>query len=187
LWSRGEGASRSTRSAPPFPTGHGFIEAVPQLARDLAGKLQVNAQAFDGSVDSLEYIDKAARRLGGQNCLDDPTILGPIIAYVGEAMREVTQGRWEIRSWDSHGGEDCDRWQPVVVAANGREYHPIGIFKELLERGSRLLRWLRAVAKQTRDASSRSRRSEGRFATAASGLRRRHLSQNRETDTIRPG
>ena len=136
MWSRGEGASRSTRSAPPFPTGHGFIEAVPQLAQDLAGKLQVNAQAFDGSVDSLEYIDKAARRLGGQNCLDDPTILGPIIAYVGEAMREVTQGRWEIRSWDSHGGEDCDRWQPVVLAANGREYHPIGIFKELLERGS---------------------------------------------------
>ena len=119
-----------------FPNGHGFIEAVPRLAQELPSKLRVKPQALNGSVDSLEYIDKAARRLGGQNCLDDPTILGPIIAYVGEAMREATAGRWEIRSWDSHGEEDCDRWEPVVVGANGREHHPFGIFKDLLERGS---------------------------------------------------
>jgi hypothetical protein len=45
----------------------------------------------------------AARR---QNFFDHPTILAPIIAYVGEAMREATGGHWEMRSWEFREGDD---------------------------------------------------------------------------------
>jgi hypothetical protein len=119
-----------------FPSGGGFIDAVGQLAQELAAKLQLSAEALNGSVDSLEHVDQAARRLGGHNFLDDPTILTPIVAYIGEVMREATDGHWEVRIWDFRGGEDTDRWEPVIVGADGREHHPFGIFKALLERGS---------------------------------------------------
>jgi hypothetical protein len=119
-----------------FPSGHGFIDAVPRLAKELPGRLKVCAEALDGSVESLDHIDKAARRLDGASWLDDPNVLAPIVAYVGETMRAATQGCWQIRSWDFADAEETDRWEPVIVDAGARVYHPFGIFKELLERGS---------------------------------------------------
>jgi hypothetical protein len=117
-----------------FPQGRGFIEAAPQLAQELSAKLQIDARALDGSLDSLEHIDEAARRLGGHNFFQDPTILVSLVAYVGEVMREATDGHWEIRVFPE--GEDSDHWEPVVVGGNGRDYHSFGIFKALLESGS---------------------------------------------------
>ncbi|MGA7324679.1 MAG: hypothetical protein WBX25_09405 [Rhodomicrobium sp.] len=115
----------------PFPGGRGFVEALPRLLAELPSKIGVSANALNGSVESLERIDKAARRLGGQECLDDPAILAPILAYAGEVMRGVTGGRWAIRN----PGSEHD-WQAVVVRANGDEFRTFIIFKELLERGS---------------------------------------------------
>jgi hypothetical protein len=114
-----------------FPRGYGFIEAVPRLLAALPGKLDVNAGALNRSVVSLELIDKAARRLGGQQCLDDSAILAPIVAYTGEVVRQETGGRWVIRNPGAEG-----KWQAVIVGANGRDYRIFIIFKELLERGS---------------------------------------------------
>jgi hypothetical protein len=119
-----------------YPNGHGFIDAVPQLAQELYRLLLVRADALNGSVASLEHIDKAARRFEGQHWLEDPTMLAPIVAYVGETMRHATAGRWQIRSWNLPDAKEADRWEPVIVGADGRQYHPFGIFKELLERGS---------------------------------------------------
>jgi hypothetical protein len=119
-----------------FPSGRDFIDAVGQLAQEVAGKLQIGPEVLNGSVDSLEYVDEAAQRLVGQNLFDDPTILAPIVAYVGEVMREATDGHWKIRTSEFRKGGDSDRWEPVIVGANGREYRPFGIFKALLERGS---------------------------------------------------
>src|SRR5690242_6046960 len=62
-----------------FPNGAGFIAAVPALVAELPGKLGIPADALDGSVDGLEKLDRAARRLGGQECLDNPTILAPLV------------------------------------------------------------------------------------------------------------
>ncbi len=114
-----------------FPGGRGFINAVPQLAQELPAKLQLDADILNGSVDSLEHVDTAARRLGGHNLFDDPAVLAPIVAYVGEVIREATGGHWAIRIWDN-----SDHWEPIIVGANGREYYPCKIFKPLLERGS---------------------------------------------------
>jgi len=118
-----------------FPTGQGFIEAVPRLVQALPGKLHFNAEVLSGSVDSLEHIDRATRRLGGPECLDDPNVLAPIVAYVGEVMRRATGGRWEIRAWDPARADQSCRWQPIIVGVNGEEYPTFAIFKELLESG----------------------------------------------------
>ena len=81
-------------------------------------------------MDGLEQLDRAARHIGGDTCLDDPTILAPLVAYVGEVMRNATGGEWTIEL----RGEDS--WEAVIVGADGRRYPPFAIFKELLERGS---------------------------------------------------
>src|SRR5262249_49501832 len=39
-----------------FANGQGFIKAVPRLIQELSGKLQVNADALNRSVDSLECV-----------------------------------------------------------------------------------------------------------------------------------
>jgi hypothetical protein len=153
-----------------FPGGRGFIDAVRQLAQEVAAKLQLDAEVLNGSIDSLEYVDEGAQRLGVQNFIDDPTILAPIVAYVGEVMRVATDGHWEIRMWDFPGGEDRDRWEPVIVGANGREYHPFGIFKALLERGSV---WDRVEV------------DLGEFGSLASRARRRWEVQSSATGALR--
>ena len=114
-----------------FPGGRGFVEAVSRLLEALPGKIGVSGSFLSGSVESLEHIDKVAHRLGGQECLDDPAILAPIVAYVGEVVRRATGGRWAIRNPGSE-----DDWQAIIVRANGREFRTFIIFKELLERGS---------------------------------------------------
>jgi hypothetical protein len=117
-----------------FSDGQAFLEAVPGLLQRLPTKLGLRASAFNRSVESLQHIDRAAGRLGGPTCLDDPAILAPIVAHVGEVMRDATSGRWEVRPWEGPGGEES--WQPIIVGANGREYPTFVVFKELLESGS---------------------------------------------------
>jgi hypothetical protein len=113
-----------------FRNGTGFIDAVPSLVQELPQKLRIPLDALDGSVDGLERLDRAAQRRGGQECLDDPTILAPLVAYVGEVIRNVTGGDWSI---EGHQGR---AWEPVVVDPDGRQYSTFVIFKQLLERGS---------------------------------------------------
>jgi len=113
-----------------FPNGGGFIDAVPLLINELPRQLGLRPAALDGSVDGLERLDRATRRKGGQACLDDPDVLAPLIAYVGEVIRNVTGGDWTI---EAHADE---QWQPVIVGPDGRHYPTFGIFKQLLERGS---------------------------------------------------
>ena len=117
-----------------FSDGQAFIEAVPQLVQQLPAKLRVKAVNLNRSLESLDHIDRATARLGGPECLDDPAILAPIVAYVGEVMRQATAGNWEVRAWQGPAGENA--WQPIIVAANGREYPVFVIFKQLLESGS---------------------------------------------------
>jgi hypothetical protein len=133
-----------------FPGGRGFAGAVAQMAQELGAKLRLDADVLNGSVDSLQHVDKAARGLGGSNILDDPAVLLPIVAYAGEVMREATGGHWDIRVFDiNEPGQGIihvigpqleemnrDRWEPIIVDAIGREYYPLKILKPLLEHGS---------------------------------------------------
>jgi hypothetical protein len=113
-----------------FPNGDGFIDAVPSLIEELPSRLRLRPPVVDGSVDGLVRLDRAAQRIGGQACLDDPHILAPLVAYVGEVIRNVTGGDWAI---STAFGQD---WQPIIIGPDSRQYPTFGIFKELLERGS---------------------------------------------------
>ena len=117
-----------------FVDGQAFIKAVPQLVQQLPAKLRLQSSCLNRSVESLDHVDRGAARFSGPECLDDPAILAPIVAYVGEVMREATAGRWEVRPWQGPGGEDS--WHPIIVGANGQEYPTFVVFKELLESGS---------------------------------------------------
>src|SRR5262249_8384292 len=114
-----------------FPGGSGFIDAVAQLTQELEAKLKLDAEVLNGSVDSLEHVDQAARRIGVHNFFDDPTLVAPLVAYVGEVMRAATDGHGDIRVPVFGGGKDSDSWEPVFGGANGREYPPFGFFKPL--------------------------------------------------------
>jgi hypothetical protein len=117
-----------------FCDGQAFIEAVPQLVQQLPAKLRLKGVNLNRSLESLDQIDRATARLGAPECLDDPALLAPIVAYVGEVMREATGGHWQVRAWQGPAGENA--WQPIIVGADGQEYRTFAIFKELLESGS---------------------------------------------------
>jgi hypothetical protein len=113
-----------------FQSGESFIDAVPVLVADLPNKLSIPVEVLNGTVDSIERLDRAVRHIGGQKCLDDPTILAPLVAYVGEVIRSATSGEWKVEV------RQDGRWEPIVRAADGRRHSTFVIFKELLERGS---------------------------------------------------
>src|SRR4029077_11618602 len=77
-----------------FRNGTGFVDAVPSLVQELLQKLKIPPEVLDGSIDGLGPLDRAVQRIGGQECLDDPTILAPLVAYIGEVIRNVTGGDW---------------------------------------------------------------------------------------------
>ena len=74
----------------------------------------------------------------------------------------ASDGRWESR-------EEGERWEPVIVGANGREYRPCGVFKALLESGSV---WARVEV------------DLGEFGSLGSRARRRQEVQRPATGTL---
>jgi len=100
------------------------------LEGQLAELLKIEPADFDGSEASLDQVDKGLRQLRHQKLLS-PKVFGPLVAYVGEVIRNRTQGRWEMRR-----GADVDRtWEPWIVDPSGRSCPPFAIYKELLEYG----------------------------------------------------
>jgi hypothetical protein len=141
---------------PRVANGPGFIEAVPALIDELPGRLRLRPGVLDGSVDGLDRLDGAARRMGGQACLDDPNILAPLVAYVGEVVRNVAGGDWAIQM------DPGQPWEPVIVDPDGRRHRVFRIFKEVLELGS-----MRALVEDTTGCERPGfvRRRAGVFAT----------------------
>ena len=58
-----------------------------------------------------------------------PEILAPLVAYVGEVMRLILQGRWATVE-RALGGS-----MPVVITPGGRILHPLDVAYRELERG----------------------------------------------------
>ena len=78
----------------------------------------------------MDKVEKALRRLSPEQLLT-PEVFAPLTAYVGEVLRNKTNGRWEMRR-----ATDTERtWEPWIVDPSGRAYAPFGIYKELLENG----------------------------------------------------
>lgn len=113
-----------------FPQGQGFADQVPQLVAQLSGLLKLDPADLDGSESSLDKVEKGFRRVSPEQLLT-PEVFAPLTAYVGEVLRNKTNGRWEMRR-----ATDAERtWEPWIVDPAGRAYAPFGIYKELLEYG----------------------------------------------------
>lgn len=113
-----------------LPQGEKFAEQVPELVHKLATLLKVELALLDRTEVSLDEVDKGLRRLRPQKILT-PEVFAPLTAYVGEVIRNATQGQWEMRR-----GSDADQtWEPWIVDPSGRSCAPFGIYKDLLEYG----------------------------------------------------
>ncbi len=113
-----------------LPHGQAFAEQVPQLVRLLPAKLNLGAAQLDGTEASLDAVDTALHRMRHRKMLR-PDVFAALTAYVGEVIRNVTKGRWEMR----RGSDFEQTWEPWIVDTSGRIYAPFNIYKELLEYG----------------------------------------------------
>jgi hypothetical protein len=114
-----------------LPQGEAFAEQVGQLVLRLPALLRMDASQLDGSEASLDNIDKALWRMRPQRMLT-LDVFAALTAYVGEVIRNVTKGRWEMRR-----ASDSEKiWEPWIVDPSGHGYAPFRIYKELLKYGS---------------------------------------------------
>jgi hypothetical protein len=100
-----------------LPQGRSFPSDVPQLLAEL-GPME------------LSDVDGLIRRLGPAACLAPP-MFGRLVAAVGEAIRAVLGGSWELAV-----AADGITWEPWVVDTSGRRHAPFAlVLKELAEWG----------------------------------------------------
>jgi hypothetical protein len=85
--------SAGQKLLPPFED---FVREIDAHAKGLGKALKVREEALDGTMASLDAIDKALRRIPRAD-RPVPAILTPLMAYVGELMRKATGGRWSRR------------------------------------------------------------------------------------------
>ena len=153
----------SLRNQPPvhllqgrLPQGRNSINQVPELIDGLAVKLDISLQQLDKSEKSLQAVDRAVKRKGQDECLE-AEIFAPLVAYVGEVIRQETNGRWEMRAaedsdsreiimqkvdnhWEEvrvgeiRAGENPEVWEPWIIDEQGRSYSAFTvIYDELYE------------------------------------------------------
>lgn len=132
-----------------LPQGQNFINQISELITELAAQLDIPIQQLDRSGDSLKVVDKAIHREGQSKCLE-AEIFAPLVAYVGEVLRQRINGRWEMRlagdpretilnkvgdRWEEERvGEYPEVWEPWIVDERGQRHQVFSIiYDELTE------------------------------------------------------
>lgn len=111
--------------------GKNFLAQIPRLIDDLSTKLSIPKAQLDKSESSLEKIDHAVKRIGLHNCLNSQIFL-PLLAYIGEVVKQKTSGEWEMRL-----EADGETWKPWIVDARGRYYSlSFELYEELIVRAA---------------------------------------------------
>jgi hypothetical protein len=70
-----------------------FLRDVEHHAKSLGPRLRIPDETLDGTVASLDAVDRALKRIP----LADrqvPDLVTPLVAYVGEVMRQASGGQW---------------------------------------------------------------------------------------------
>jgi hypothetical protein len=70
-----------------------FLRDVETHAKSLGKVLHIPDEALDRSVESIDLVDKALRRVKIAKRMT-PEVFTPVTAYLGEVMRLVCDGRW---------------------------------------------------------------------------------------------
>ncbi|HEY9802349.1 MAG TPA: hypothetical protein V6D25_18455 [Leptolyngbyaceae cyanobacterium] len=112
-----------------IPQGQSFIDEIPKLFEQLSVQLKIPLSELDNSADAMSKLDRAIKRIGRNKCLQ-PDIFAPLVAYVGEVIRQATGGKWILRF-----SEDEKAWEPWIIDSRGDVHPPfIIILKELLDK-----------------------------------------------------
>ncbi|MCY7274519.1 MAG: hypothetical protein LH702_12485 [Phormidesmis sp. CAN_BIN44] len=119
------------------------------MITELAAQLDIPIQQLDKSGNSLKVVDKAIHRKGQSKCLE-AEIFAPLVAYVGEVLRQRINGRWEMLRaedpreiilhkvgdyWEEERvGEYPEVWEPWIVDERGQSHQVFSIiYDELTE------------------------------------------------------
>jgi hypothetical protein len=112
-----------------LPLAERFEFEVPMLLTKLPALLGIDIDHLNFSEQSLDAIDSAIRRLGSEYILT-PQVFPSLTAYVGEVIRRVVNGSWEVRTT-----RDGTRHEPDIVDPAGGRYALLRIYKQLIEYG----------------------------------------------------
>ncbi len=113
------------------PESKELIEEVPKLVEHLAVKLNIPLAELDKTLPSLNRVEKSVRQKGRRKCLS-LEIFPSLVIYVGEVIRQATNGSWELRL-----NNDCDVaiWEPWIIVNNGNAVPPHAKVYEQLSEG----------------------------------------------------
>ena len=70
-----------------------FLRDVEAHAKSLGPRLRIPGEVLDGTLASLDAVDKAQRRIPWAK-RTVPDLFTPLVAYVGEVLRRASGGRW---------------------------------------------------------------------------------------------
>ncbi|MBC7870526.1 MAG: hypothetical protein H7Y09_06775, partial [Chitinophagaceae bacterium] len=90
--------------------GQDFIDHVPELIDQLAENFKIPRNELDMSAGSLKKVEAKAKRFGREKCLL-PEYFAPLVAYIGEMMRQEINGRWVMIL----STRDKEVWEPWIV------------------------------------------------------------------------
>ena len=92
--------------------GQDFIAHIPELIDLLAENFKIPRNELDMSADSLKKVEAKAKRFGREKCLL-PEYFAPLVAYIGEIIRQEINGRWVMIV----SRQDQEVWEPWIVDA----------------------------------------------------------------------
>jgi hypothetical protein len=98
-----------------LPQGPDFPNHTLTLIDELADILSLSRRQLDFTLPSIECVDKQLRTKVGRDARIEPPVFPCLIAYVGETLRKLIGGNWEMRQ------VEVDVWEPWVISADGRE------------------------------------------------------------------
>ncbi|SFQ82706.1 hypothetical protein [Hymenobacter arizonensis] len=113
-----------------------LIERLPELADELARVLQIDRVLLDKSYASLDLVSTACEALGLDTVFKQ--LYDPVVAYVGEVIRQRVNGWWELNATHYGGnypfisvGLDRVQYMPINVAWTAMQgMDPIDFRKE---------------------------------------------------------
>jgi hypothetical protein len=109
-----------------------FIRDVEAHAKSLGPRLRIADEALDGTLASLDVVDTALKKIPWAK-RQVPDLVTPLVAYVGEVMRKVSDGRWTTTT--NAGHED----EPMVIGRDGRLCQPYAeVFLPMVEPSRRI-------------------------------------------------
>jgi hypothetical protein len=102
-----------------------FLRDVDAHAKSLSTAIRISEEVLDRSIESLDSVYKAVLKLRRAKRLT-PEVFTPLVAYVGEVMRLICDGRWmempatQTKRTPVYDPDEMTRWiaeQPTIKAA----------------------------------------------------------------------